>query len=300
MQAIAITTLNPSNMTGFIGHEACEATNRARWDERAAAHAKSPDYKVDRFIHDTAYVGDVVEFDRRRLGDITGLNCIHLQCALGTGTLGLARLGAASVTGLDFSAASVDEARNLARATTGSGGDRLAFVVASVYDSLKVVPPQSFDLVFTGIGSLNWLPSVERWAKVVAGLLKPGGRFFMREMHPMLVAVDYEREDGVVIKYPYFERPEPTEYDDPGSHIDTNGQQFATTKGYEYSHGVGEVVQALIDQGLRITALEEHQSSPWNALPTQMQHVGRGEFALTDQPWRMAHSYTLQALKEEK
>ena len=88
--------------------------NRANWDERAPAHAASPDYAVERFVSDPSFISSVVSFDRPRLGDLTGVKGVHLQCHIGTDTISLARLGA-QMTGLDFSPASLAEARNLAR-----------------------------------------------------------------------------------------------------------------------------------------------------------------------------------------
>ena len=77
--------------------------NRAMWDERAPAHAASPDYAVRRFADDPAHISDVVAFDRPLLGSIEGRRGVHLQCHIGTDTVPLARLGA-RMTGLDFSA----------------------------------------------------------------------------------------------------------------------------------------------------------------------------------------------------
>ena len=166
-----------------------QAVNRAIWDERAPAHAASPDYAVDRFVADPEFLSDVVRFDLPRLGDITGLRGVHLQCHIGTDTVSLARLGA-RMTGLDFSAPALEAARLLA-AQTGSDTD---FVQADVYSAVDLLGRESFDLVFTGIGALCWLPDIRRWAAVVAGLLRPGGRLFIREGHPMLWALEDARE----------------------------------------------------------------------------------------------------------
>ena len=76
--------------------------NRASLEERAPAHAASPDDNVQGFVDDPAYIGSVVQFDRARLGDLKGLRGVHLQCHFGTDTVGLSRLGA-RMTGLDFS-----------------------------------------------------------------------------------------------------------------------------------------------------------------------------------------------------
>ena len=69
----------------------------------------------------------VVAFDRPRLGDIRGLETVHLQCHIGTDTVSLARLGA-HMTGLDFSPSALAGARNLA----ARAGVEIDFVEADV------------------------------------------------------------------------------------------------------------------------------------------------------------------------
>ena len=172
--------------------------NRASWDERAPAHAASRDYAVDRFASDPGHLSEVVRFDLPLLGDIGGLRGVHLQCHIGTDTVSLARLGA-DMTGLDFSPASLAEARRIA----SLAGADVRFVEAEVYDAPGALGPEPFDLVYTGIGALCWLPDIARWARVVAGLLRPGGRLFIREGHPMLWALDDPRPDGLLaVEYP--------------------------------------------------------------------------------------------------
>ena len=267
--------------------------NRANWDERAPVHAASTGYGLARYRDDPAFVSDVVRFDIPRLGDVRGLRGVHLQCHIGTDTVSLARLGAA-MSGLDFSPAALDVARGLARDL----GLDVDFHEADVYDAVSVLGAESFDLVFTGVGALCWLPSIARWAAVVAGLLKPGGRLFLREGHPMLWSLADARPDGLlVVEYPYFERPEPTVFDEPGTYVDSD-HEFAHTVTHEWNHGLGEIVTALLDNGLRVTQLVEHDTVPWEALEGQMEQVGLGEWRLADRPERLPHSYTLQAVKD--
>jgi len=269
------------------------ALNRASWDERAPAHADSPDYAFERFRTDPTYLSDVVRFDVPLLGPVEGLRGVHLQCHLGTDTLSLARLGA-RMTGLDFSASALERARALA-ADTGVDVD---FHEADVYDAADVLPPGSFDLVFTGIGALCWLPDVRRWAGVVRRLLAPGGRLFLREGHPMLWALADPRPDGLlVVDHPYFEREEPTVWDEGGTYVETD-VVFEHNVTHEWNHGLGEIVSALLDEGLRLTSLVEHDSVPWDALPGQMERLPSGEWRLADRPWRLPHSYTLQAVRD--
>jgi SAM-dependent methyltransferase len=268
------------------------AVNKANWDERVAAHAASPDYHVDEFIADPSYVSQVVRFDLPLLGEISGLRGVHLQCHIGTDTISLTRLGA-SMTGVDFSGPAVRQARALAEQT----GADATFVESDVYEAAEAVGGAAFDFVFTGIGALCWLPSISRWAEVVATLLRPGGRLFIREGHPMLWTIQDGRDDNLlVVEYPYFEREEPIVFDDGGTYVATDAV-FEQTVTHEWNHGLGEIVTALLDAGMVITGLTEHDSVPWDAQPGQMEEVGGGEWRLADRPWRLPHSYTLQAVK---
>jgi SAM-dependent methyltransferase len=233
-----------------------------------------------------------VRFDLPRLGDVRGARGVHLQCHIGTDTISLARLGA-RMTGLDFSPASVAEARRVAELV----GAEVEFVEADVYDAVERLGHDAFDLVFTGVGALCWLPDVRRWAAVVADLLRPGGRLFLREGHPVLWALADVRPDGqLVLDHAYFEREEPTIVDDPGTYVETDAT-FTQNLTHEWNHGLGEIVTALLAEGMALTALVEHDSVPWQAFPGRMERLELDEWRLVDRPWRLPHSYTLQAFK---
>jgi SAM-dependent methyltransferase len=266
--------------------------NLASWNERAPAHAASRHYSLSQFIEDPSFLSSVVRFDLPRLGDLHGVRGVHLQCHIGTDTISLARLGA-EMTGLDFSPAALAEARDLAARC----GVRVAFVESELYDAPQKLGAEGFDLVYTGVGALCWLPSIARWADVVAGLLKPGGRLFLREFHPVLWALADPRPDRLlVLEYPYFERAEPMVFDDPGTYVETQAS-FEHNVTHEWNHGLGEIVTSLLHRGMELTMLIEHDSAPNNVLEGQMEQSDDGEWRLIDRPWRLPHSYTLQAVK---
>jgi SAM-dependent methyltransferase len=266
--------------------------NLAWWEERASAHAASPDYAFARFADDPRFLSNVVRFDVDRLGDVSGVRGVHLQCHVGTDTVSLSRLGA-RMTGLDFSPATVAEARRLARLAHAD----VDFVEGDVLDAAELLGAGGFDLVFTGVGALCWVPDIRRWAGVVAALLRDGGRLFLREAHPVLWSLDDIGEDGrLCVENPYFERPDPMVWDDPGTYVRTDAE-LTTTVTHEWNHGLGEIFTALRDAGLRVTDLEEHDSVPWEAFRGHMERVGGDEWRLADRPWRIPHSYTLQAVK---
>ncbi len=264
--------------------------NLANWNSRVPHHARG--YGLDRYRADPAFLSRVVVFDRPRLGDVAGLDVVHLQCHLGTDTLSLARLGA-RVTGLDFSAPALEVARGLA----ADCGAEIAYVEADVDQAAEVLGAARFDLVYTGMGALNWLPDIRRWAEVVGGLLRPGGRLFVREGHPMLNTLSDPRPDGAVtIEHPYFETPGGTRFVNPKTYVEHEGE-LSSPACIEWSHGLGEIVTALMRAGLTLTALEEHDSAPWDFLPGSTVADARGEHRLRDRPERLAATFTLQAVK---
>ena len=266
--------------------------NRANWDDRVAAHVASADYAVRRFVDDPGFISGVVRFDVPLLGDVRGLRGVHLQCHIGTDTVSLARLGA-SMTGLDFSAPAVAAAAELAAAT----GADARFVQSDVYAAADVLPAGSFDVVYTGIGALCWLPDIRRWALVVAALLRPGGRLFIRDGHPMLFTIEDPRGDGLLsVTFPYFEQAGPQVWDQGGTYVETDAE-FTHNVTHEWNHGIGEIVTALLDAGMTLTGLAEHDSVPWNALPGMMTETD-DEWRLSENPARLPCSFTIQAVKE--
>ena len=264
------------------------AINRANWDARVPHHERR--YGLEKF-QDPEHLSETVRFDRPRLGDISGKNTVHLQCHIGTDTLSLHRLGA-RVTGLDFSAPALDVARRLAR---DIGADA-EFVEAEVYSAPEVLPLGSFDLVYTGIGALCWLPSATRWAKVVAALLKPGGELFIREGHPMLWSLCDARPDGLVtVDYPYFETGG-EEFVEDFSYV-AHDEPLGSPSTISFNHGLAQIFNGLWEAGMKITFFEEHDSVPWNQLGDCMVEGDLGEWRLRERPERLAASYTLRAVK---
>jgi SAM-dependent methyltransferase len=268
------------------------AVNRANWDERAPLHAHSPDYALDRFVAEPKHLSGVVRFDLPLLGEIRGLRAVHLQCHLGTDTLSLSRLGA-KVTGLDFSPVALTHARSLAERC----GAAIDFVESDVYDAATALGSERFDLVYTGIGALCWLPSIDRWARTVAALLRPGGRLFLRDGHPVAGTLDDTRDDLPVIRYPYFETAEPQVWTATQTYVETDGEVREATTTHEWNHGLGEIVTALLDAGLSITGLVEHDSAPWQVLPGRMVCGDDGEWRLIEGRDRLPFTFTLQARK---
>ena len=265
------------------------SVNLANWESRVGIHEQG--YSLAPFRTDPTYLSHEVRFDAPRLGDIAGLDGVHLQCHIGHDTVSLSRLGA-RMSGLDFSPLAIDAARRLAT----NADAEVEFVVSDVYDAVEAFGRERFDLVYTGIGALCWIPDVRRWAHVVVGLLRPGGRLFIREGHPILWSLCDPRDDElVVIEFPYFEG-DGVPFHETKTYVDHEGD-LASPDIISFNHGLAEIITALMDVGMTLTAIEEHRSVPWNPLGTAMVEREDGEFELRDNPDRLAATYTLQARK---
>lgn len=268
------------------------ATNLANWEARVPLHVRPGGYDLAGF-DDPRHLSSVVRYDLPRLGGITGLDVVHLQCHIGTDTVSLARLGPRSVTGLDFSPSAIAAGTALA----ARAGSDVRFVESDVYDAVTALGAGCCDLVYTGIGAICWLPDIRRWAGVVSDLLRPGGRLFMREGHPMLDTLSDTRADDVLeVTYAYFETAG-TAFSEPSTY---GGEGVVSApEGVSFNHGLGEVFTALTDAGLTVTSLVEHREVPWKALPMAMVASAEfdGEYVLAREPERLPLTYTVQAHK---
>jgi SAM-dependent methyltransferase len=266
------------------------AVNLANWNSRVPHHAQA--YGLDRYRANPAHLSHVVRFDRSRLGSIADLDVVHLQCHIGTDTLSLARLGARHVTGLDFSAPALEVAAQLAADCSAD----IDWVQAELYDAVDALGAGRFDLVYTGVGALCWLPDINRWAQVVAALLRPGGRLYMREGHPMLWTLADPRPDGLlVVEYPYFETPG-VRFSEPLSYVE-HDRPLTSPDIVHFNHGLAEIITAIMEAGMSLVGITEHDTVPWNPLGEAMHEVSPNEYRLRDAPKRLAASYTLQATK---
>ncbi|MEV0380843.1 class I SAM-dependent methyltransferase [Nonomuraea sp. NPDC050643] len=218
--------------------------NRANWNARVPIHVGSDFYDVEGF---KAGGSPLRPFEIEEVGEVSGRRLAHLQCHFGLDTLAWARLGA-EVTGLDLSDAAIEQATRIA----AECGIPARFVTADVYDAAEALG-ETYDIVYTGIGALVWLPDLTRWAETVAALLRPGGFLYLAEFHPFTDVLD--DETGRAVTNDYFERG-PHVYDYPYTYTGSEVLDHQTS--VQFRHPLGEVVSAVAAAGLRIEFLREH------------------------------------------
>ena len=236
------------------------AANLANWEDRVPIHLAGDIYKIDAIADEPDTISQVVQYDRQAVGDVAGKSLLHAQCHIGTDTLSWAKLGA-RVTGIDFSPRALGAARRMAARMRVDA----TFVEAELYNSPQLLS-ETYDIVYTGVGALCWLNDVDRWARVMAHFTAPGGRFYVRDGHPMLSSLDDERTDGkLVVAHDYFETAQPLRWEEATTYGGEGKVEHTVT--YEWNHGLGEIVTALIRAGFRIDQVGEHRTIEWQALP---------------------------------
>jgi SAM-dependent methyltransferase len=261
--------------------------NRANWDERVAAHlAPESNYDLSGLRAGNYALHGIEE---RELGPVKGLRLLHLQCHFGVDTLALAQRGA-DVTGLDFSGPAIEAARGLATELDLAAN----FVHSDIYAARQALSGD-FDCVFTTWGTIPWLPDITGWAREIASLLKPGGFLYFADMHPAALVFDDEAGDGARPGWfwPYFHEGV-FEIDDARDYANPMAV-LRHSKTHNFVHPLANVVQALIDAGLRIEMLHEHDGVAWKAFASLVKGDGR-LWRFPDKPW-LPLSYSIKARK---
>ena len=248
--------------------------NLLNWNDRAVVHANSGYGDLDAFADDPSALSSVTLRDLEVLKPhlpehgIKGLRLLHLQCHIGSDTLSWWRLGARDVYGLDFSPTSLDYARKLSE----RAGATITYVQSDARCAADAMPQQqgSFDVIVTSCGTITWLPDLKDWARSIATLLADGGIFIIRDNHPLLFALNNE---GLSIVQDYFGGTETT-YETDQSYTSASDSLEAGTKprithttNHNWAHDFQEISGALLDAGLTIEAIGEHNVDDWQSLP---------------------------------
>ena len=230
-------------------------TNLLMWNDMVEVHARSEFYDLEGFRRGGESLHSI---ELEEVGHVAGKSLLHLQCHFGMDTIAWARHGA-KVAGLDFSDRAIERARALSRELSIPA----EFVCASVYDAAEAVGRQ-FDIVFSSYGAICWLPDLKRWAQVIARCVKPGGFFYLADMHPFVtIFEDAEQAPGFRLEHSYFRSA--MIVDPPhGDYADST--HVVKHEGHEWIHTVGEIQNSLIEAGLRIDFWHEFPVCVWQCL----------------------------------
>ena len=256
--------------------------NKELWNQRTVVHKDSSFYNLAGFKNGETVLTPI---ELKELGDVGGKTMLHLQCHFGMDSLDWARRGAL-VTGVDLSDNAIQEATQLNKEL----GLNARFVCSNVYDTSLHVK-EFFDIVFTSYGTIGWLPDLQPWANMIAERLKPGGVFYMADFHPVLWMFD---DDFTHIQYSY-ENKEVIITESEGTYTDRNADIKA--KEYGWNHSISDLLNALIQAGLKINSFNEFMFSPYPCFRNTVE-VEKGRWHIKGLEGKIPMMYSLKAVKQ--
>ena len=238
--------------------------NRAGWNEGAEAYEADVEERIA-FLR-----GGGQNFCPPELEFLTDLDkwchrAVHLQCAGGTDTLSLWNRGAKEVIGIDISDRMIAVARRKSEALSAPA----KWFCTDVLEAPKELDGTA-DLVYTGRGALCWIMNLDLWAGVVARLLRPGGKLYIFEGHPVSDLWTLEDDHYVLdAEYGHYFNDGPIASSGwPSTYIgdlDRPIEEHATK--YERVWRMDQIVNAVLDAGLRLVRLKEHPDLYWDRFP---------------------------------
>ncbi|MBE7184426.1 MAG: class I SAM-dependent methyltransferase [Methylobacterium mesophilicum] len=266
------------------------AANRLNWEDRAELHASDTtgSYRIAEVLSGGS---SLHALEAEEVGDVAGKHIVHLQCHIGLDTISLKHLGAASVTGLDFSPRAIAAARDFA----ARAGTEARFVESDVMKAREALG-RTYDMVYVTWGAINWIGDIFAWARVAASLLEPGGKFYLLEGHPQMN--QHEARGGKLELFFDWKTPldAPIVTDETQTYTGDT-RLIAHTRNYEWIHPISDVVNALIQAGLSIDFLHEHDVVAWKAFPF-VEETGRvDEFRLPEGQVKIPMSFSIGATK---
>ncbi len=216
--------------------------NKIAWDKLAKDHFENFKNRLE--ITPILLSSAIIE----ELGDVSGKKLIHLQCNVGQDTLSLFNMGA-RVTGVDIAPENIKYARKLAEHFRID-----ARYIESDIMKLADIHKEKYDIVFTSEGAIGWLPDLNVWARTIRELLNKNGYFYVNDIHPFFLMLDEDEYamKQTKLKYPYFGR-----IPDKGETIGGYATTPREAVSYYWMYSISDVVNALIDAGLKIEYIHE-------------------------------------------
>lgn len=261
--------------------------NAVAWSETAAIYERDEAQDIALLASGG---GNLMEPEKRLLGDLSQWcqRAIHLQCSGGLDTLSLWRQGAQEVIGIDISERMIASAQRKSDALNAPATWYCCDVLQTPHEL-----DGTADLVHTGRGALLWMMDIHAWAQVVARLLKPGGRLHLFEGHPLDWVWDTEATDfrfdsqrgdyftHAISRGDIWPRPFLNEQEEEAKqNLPLHDRQWT----------LGDVMNSLVDVGMRLIRFEEHPEPFWN----QFSHIPPETLR------RLPHAYSLLMEKESR
>ena len=223
-----------------VSEEESRRANGPDWDRYA------DEYQATHggFLGNTGFVWGpegLTEEVARVLGDIAGRDVLEVGSGAGQCSRWVRDRGGRSY-GLDLSLRQLQHSRRL--------DDETGIAVPSVLGTATQLPfaDDSFDVVFSSFGALQFVRDLPRAVAETARVLRPGGRFAFSITHPTRwMFPDDPGESGLLASQSYWDRTPYVEVDDATGVVSY----------VEHHRTLGDWVSVLAGNGFRIVELVE-------------------------------------------
>jgi SAM-dependent methyltransferase len=256
--------------------------NKSTWNDKVDVHIESDFYDMEGFLNGKSTLNAI---ELELLGNVKGKKVLHLQCHFGQDTMTFSRMGAIA-TGIDFSEKAIEKAREINKQLNLN----TTFICCDIYD-LPNHLNEKFDIVFTSYGTIGWFPDLDKWAKVISQLLKPGGKFVMADFHPVVWMFDNDFKE---IFYNYFNTEAIIE-DESGTYADREAEIANQT--ITWNHPTSELLNVLITNGLELNSFNEFDYSPYNCF-NETEEFEQNKFRIKHLENKIPMVYSLSATKK--
>ncbi|MGB7606411.1 MAG: class I SAM-dependent methyltransferase [Lutisporaceae bacterium] len=189
-------------------------------------------------------------------GDIKGKKIVNLMGSNGVKAVALALLGADAAV-IDISTGNAKYAKALAI----EAGVKINYIVSDVINLPQNELKSQYDIVFAELGIVHYFVELKPFFDTVFNLLRNGGRFVLRDFHPVSTKLISSRGSTAKVR----------KHKVDGDYFDTSleekevsfakylpeGMENETRKVYWRRWTLGEVVTAAAQAGLTIKLLQE-------------------------------------------
>lgn len=253
--------------------------NQDSWNKKTQEHFESDFYDVESFLEGKNSLNQI---EISLLGNIQDKKILHLQCHFGMDSISLSKMGA-KVTGVDLSSKAIEKAKYLAQETNSN----TEFICCDIFD-LPNHLNETFDIVFTSYGVVNWHPDLYKWGKLINRYLNRNGKFIMVEFHPVLWMFDtkFEKIESA------YSRQEPYITISETYTNSTNNNEY---KEVTWNHGLSKVFQGLLRNNLQIIDFEEYDYSPFNLFGNMSED--NGKFRVVNMKYLLPMLFSIVAVK---
>lgn len=236
-------------------HKYYTESNRKAWNQAIPKHREAMDDKWDEMFMKTDFIyqeGEPLK-ELLKLG-FQRKNIAHLCCNNGIELLSLKKNGAGKCIGFDI----CDEAIKDAKKRAEKFNLDCEFIRTDILDIPEHFFNQ-FDLVYITVGVLVWIPDLSGLFQNAWKLLKPNGKIFIHEHHPVgdIFPYDGEEEDPLKVKYPYFSQ----KVYECSEGIDYyGGTIYDSHTSYEFSYTISNLLNSMIENGFKIFKFNEYDN----------------------------------------